>query len=120
MTYATVNGHPADPGCYVDGHCGQYAPDRLADVAESFGWRPFDVVDDDPRTLRRIADTLERVDGADAHHDPVWLTLWERHTETADAILDWLNHHTPGLWLWDWQDGEIFLFAVDEEGEPIE
>lgn len=57
MIAVMVNGHAAQPGCYIAGHWGQYGPDRVADVAESFGWEAGHVRDD-PRRLRRVAEWL--------------------------------------------------------------
>lgn len=53
-----VNGHAVEPGCWVDGHWGQYGPDHLADRAEELGWEPADDGDDDPRHWRQVAEAL--------------------------------------------------------------
>lgn len=92
-----VNGHRVETGCYVDGHWGQYGPDHLADRAEGFGWEPrmvsvdgFDKsVADDPRVWRALAESLDILDHRDLAGE-----IWEFHTESADAIEQWLNDHT--------------------------
>ncbi len=124
-----VNGHPAECGCYVEGHWGQYGPDHLADQAEGFGWSP-DKPTDDPRILRHFADQL-----MDAGLDVI--LLWEWHSESGDDIETWLNDHTepgfggmvlaepgPGLveappknYVWHWHDGEFFLSPLCENGD---
>lgn len=89
-----VNGHQAETGCYVDGHWGQYGPDRLAEQAEAFGWPSTE--DDDPRWWRTVAQALDdglpppegTPDGIDA------AGAWERHSESADDIERWLNDNT--------------------------
>lgn len=100
MTIVNVNGIPAETGCYIDGHWGQYGPDRLAEIAEGFDWVPDDPLDD-PRELRNIADNLadDADDGVVNVHAPQGWTeadAWERHHEAAERILDWLNDHTHG------------------------
>lgn len=116
---AIVNGHPVEPGCYIDGHWGQYSPDRLAEIAEGFGWSP-DKPTDDPRVIRAFADQL------DEYRD---LPLWEWHSESADDIETWLNDHTVSGWLpgadggtrdrtnfvWHWHDGEFFLSPLCDD-----
>jgi hypothetical protein len=54
----SVNGHAVEPGCWVDGHWGQYGPDHLADRAEELGWEVRHA-GDDPRRIRRIIEWLE-------------------------------------------------------------
>jgi hypothetical protein len=94
-----LNGHNIEPGCYVDGHWGQYGTDRLAEIAEGHGWTPESPYKN-PRFLRAEA---EKCDEDNVQHD-----LWEMFHEADDAIIDWLNDHTiDGVWGWD--DGELFL-----------
>lgn len=97
----TVNGQPADTGCYVDGHWGQYAPDHLADQLEGFGIVVPRLAD--ARRARRVADYAD---------DRGWSELafrgWEWHSETADSLIDLANDATTGGF-WEWHDGEVFL-----------
>lgn len=65
-----VNGHAVEPGCWVDGHWGQYGPDHLADRAEELGWKPA-TADDDPRTLRVVADEIQNAQHARGVMEPV-------------------------------------------------
>ena len=110
----TVNTHPVEPGCHIAGHWGQYGPDRLADIAEGFGWTP-EKSTDDPRIIREFAETLDDA----GYGDKLQGTVWEWHVESADDIERWLNDRTPdeGIY-WHWSDGEFYLSAIDENGEP--
>lgn len=87
-----VNGQPADTGCWVEGHWGQYGPDHLADQAETLGWEP-DTWSDDPRQLRDIADTIEAWNFPSSYG--VTSQLWELRVEALDKLEFWLNDHTP-------------------------
>ena len=113
-----VNGQPAEPGCYIAGHHGQYGIDMLADVCEQFDIT-FDK-DDDPRHWRFHA---ESDDPDDLVHEVIpglaIRTLdpeqcWERQMEAADRLDDLLNQHTEGGY-WTWQDGEFFLVQTEVE-----
>jgi hypothetical protein len=97
-----VNGHSAEPGCYIDGHHGQYAPDRLADLAESFGCTIPERFD--PRAIRASIEHMTG-DTADA---------WMLYHEAADLVLDWLNDRTDDDHLWEWVDGELYLSAMSD------
>ena len=114
MTTTLVHGEPADTGCYVEGHWGQYGPDHLADQAEGFGWKPETCLDD-PRQIRLIIDHIETCgyprDHTDMRSEAVGIisSLWEAHTEAADDIETWLNDHTSDGHIWHWTDGEFFL-----------
>jgi hypothetical protein len=99
-----INGHNIEPGCYVDGHWGQYGTDRLADIAESYGWTPESPFDD-PRFLRKEAEAAETHDGA--------FDLWDMYHDADDFLVEWLNDHTiDGLWGWD--DGELYLRTPED------
>lgn len=94
MTTVMVNSHAAEPGCYIAGHWGQYGPDRIADVAESFGWEPGRHVRDDPRRLRRVAEWLDKRTPTEPWRA---LNVWEFHIEAAADIVTWLNDHTAPM-----------------------
>lgn len=112
-----VNGVECEPGCWVDGHWGQYGPDHLADRAEELGWEPETCLDD-PRELRRIIDFIDGTGytrGRDVMSDAIGIvgSLWELHAESADAIETWLNDHTDGDWSWGWSNGEFYLWSTE-------
>lgn len=81
-----VYGDPTPAGCYVDGHWGQYGPDRLAQIADGvLGTTFYDA----------LTDARESDD-------------WDAFFDVADATLDALNAATVGG-VWAWEDGEVFL-----------
>lgn len=100
-----VNGATFEPGCYIDGHWGQYATDRLAEIAERIGWAP-DTWMQDPRKIRRRAELYEISDETEQD-------LWELFHACDDEIIEWLNDHTEDG-VWGWQDGELFLQTEEE------
>lgn len=101
-TTATVNGHSAEYGCYIAGHWGQYAVDRTAEIAESFGI-VIDA-DRDPRVLRDLALNTEN------ENESMW--LWHSHYDASDDIVAALNDATDKESLWHWIDGELFLSSM--------
>lgn len=107
MTNAsTINGHAVKQGCIIDGHWGQYGPDRLADVAEEFGWQPAEQ-HDDPRAIRANID--EQIAGF----------TWDQHYWAAEDIEDWLNDNAENCVV-AWEDGECFIWTwpdLDDLGE---
>lgn len=96
----TVNGQPADPGCYVDGHWGQYGPDHFADQLEGFGVKIGRQAD--PRFARRVADRCYN-DFPDLEAD-----AWERYHYASDSLETVAAGVTEGGY-WEWYEGECFL-----------
>lgn len=114
-----VNGHAVEPGCWVDGHWGQYGPDHLADRAEELGWEPGSWAED-PRAVRNIIETIEEW-GYGKYDDVqnVIGALWGLTFTGADDIETWLNEHTDEGYSWGWHDGEFYLWPTEtweEEG----
>jgi hypothetical protein len=123
-TIVTTTGiHPVETGCWIAGHHGQYGPDRLADIAEGFGWTPDDCLAD-PRQVRLIVDTIDAwgytrtADGCPICNDRrvvgIVGSLWETHAESVDIITHWLNDHTEDGYSWGWEDGEFYLWTTAE------
>jgi hypothetical protein len=107
-----VNGHAVEPGCWVEGHWGQYGPDHLADRATEVGWEPGDWADD-PRQIRGIITTIETWGYAKSPDvQNVIDAMWELRAEAADSIEEWLNDRTDGDWAWGWHDGEFYLWST--------
>lgn len=97
----TVNGHPAETGCYVDGHWGQYGPDQAIEVAESFGHEREPT--DDPRIIRHFADMGD-----------CWEHLADVYHWADDGTIEWLNAVTDPDHTWIWHEGELFLIPRTE------
>jgi hypothetical protein len=101
-TMAIIRGHNGrtwelEPGCYIDGHWGQYGNDRLAELAES-----YDIPipgEYDTREIRRK--------GGDYWFDD--------YVMAGDWILDNLNLVTDEEHVWAWIDGELFLVDYDKD-----
>jgi len=108
LTTTTVKGQLVEPGCWVAGHWGQYALDRLAEIAEIFGWQP-DTWMDDPRALRKRA---ELFDADNAEHN-----YWDLYHDSDEPILEWLNTHTDDQFVWHWWEGELYLSHRNELDE---
>jgi len=115
-----VNGHEAEPGCYIAGHHGQYGIDGLADVCEQFDIEVPE--DDDPRYWRRMTDYA---DDPDFEVRVAALTptgsrrlsvdeCWDRHMWAGDDLETKLNNATEGGH-WSWEDGEFFLAQTEIE-----
>ena len=106
-----VNGQDAQPGCYVDGHRGQYGIDYLVDVCQDFGIEVPDV--DNPVLWRATADaeSVEDSYGPDGNR---WTrdNAWEQHVGSADTLEELLNDRTTGGY-WTWEDGEFFLVQTE-------
>lgn len=101
----TVNGQPAEPGCYVDGHWGQYGPDHLADQLEGFGLViPRGI---DPRRYRRIREWVEER-SAYPYWDGVLANVYLACMEDDRELENFANDATEGGF-WEWYDGECFL-----------
>lgn len=94
----TVNGQTATPGCYVDGHWGQYGPDHFVDQLEGFGIVIGE--DDNPQRYRQLAEAAEEKREEHSH--------WEAYHDADDALMARANEVTEGGY-WEWYDGECFL-----------
>jgi len=136
---ATVDGGDVGTGCWVDGHWGQYASDRVISIARfDFGWAPDDHLQElvVQYALSRLncigtagveADAAQRaaMDYHNAQYEgarkyPADLnTVDEWRIELSDKALEHMNscivHDDQGPTAWfDWMDGELFLFTADE------
>ncbi len=101
----TVNGQPAEPGCYVEGHWGQYGPDHFADQLEGFGLViPKGI---DPRRDRRIIDWIE--ERADDPLNSPLTNAYLMAIETAYDELEEIARNATEGGYWEWYDGECFL-----------
>lgn len=83
---------PTDAGCWIDGHWGHYANQRLLAIASCYGFRyaPIDFENPDEDTFEAIC--------------------WE-----ADRAEEWLNDNiTPDGFSFGWHDGEFFLWSNED------
>jgi hypothetical protein len=103
-TTTLTNGTSVELGCYIDGHWGQYGPDRLADVAESL---LGDVATPAADTIRVAR---ERIDAGDYDGDHL-----EILNDAADELEQLLNGATPASFVWHWHDGEFFLSPLCDD-----
>ena len=97
-----INGHEVSAGCIIDGHWGQYGPDRLAEIAYGLGWRA-DCTSADPRLCRNIADMFAEL--GDTDREVEW---WQCHYDSFERVESWLNDHAEGCRI-EWVDGECFI-----------
>lgn len=103
----TVNGQAAEPGCYVDGHWGQYGSDHFADQLEGFGLVIPKLAD-----ARRATAVMNWCDERSASYSSplgnVGFMAAEWHSDSYDWLLNLANEATEGGY-WEWYDGECFL-----------
>lgn len=96
-----------DPGCYVDGHWGQYGIARAVQVAQEFGWEDEEARDLAARHLAAMGPSTEP--GLDEDE-------WERLVGAADDAEAWLNDNVKlEGYAWEWNDGEFGLYALEDE-----
>jgi len=106
---ATINGHAVEAGCYIDGHWGQYGPDRMADLAE--GWGAFeDGALPDPRVIRNLIDAS--IDGGAFEQSDRIARLWDSYHYAFEDVERWIEDHADACYV-DWEDGEWFVSVPD-------
>ena len=100
-TFVLVNGKPAELGCYIDSHHGQYGPDMLEGICTVYG---VDLSDFGPMPTeyRRIAENGD-------------VDAWEWYYEATQALEYRLNAATPEGFGWFWNDGDFGLYAHDDD-----
>ncbi len=111
MNHPTIKGVPVIPGCYIDGHTGQYGLAAVVTLADRM------------LGLKLSQDFPKANDGSLAGSigpGGVW-DIGNPHTEACVEVADKaeaaLNEATEGG-TWGWEDGEFFLRAdgEDEDG----
>lgn len=106
---------PADAGCWIDGHWGQYGSTRLIEIARGFGWQ---LTDEEIAALVAYtggAETFTQSDGTEADTAD-WIL---NQGGLADAAEEWMNENVaPDGYSFGWNDGEFFLGSSEwwEEG----
>jgi len=100
-----------DPGCYVEGWWGQYAPVHAIEQAESFGY----VIDPELQTaLDCYAGPYPQEPAPCDYTGPYTCSCTDIVVEASDDATEWLNEHTmgPRWYSWHWADGELF-YGID-------
>lgn len=95
-----MNETELEPGCYIDGHWGQYGPARLLQMAGEMGWKS-DVLPLAEKKLHSMAmgGTEEITEDED-----------ERIDYAVDFAEEWLNDHmAPEGLYWFWYECEFYL-----------
>ena len=100
----TVNGLEANPGCYIDGHWGQYGVDRIAAICEQFGCPDPESHDLPSSIVAATRVVMSNFDG--------WIEAGEIFTSILDECEQRLNDATVGG-CWMWEDGEFYLVDND-------
>lgn len=121
-----------EPGCYIDGHWGQYGADRLVQLAVELGWTPSD---DEERILVNVAN--ERIANMGPRLGEFDQQPWIEHkgydafdpdppdyeSEILEAVIelstriedDLNNDHMPAGLRCGWVDGEFFIETDGED-----
>lgn len=108
-----INGTDYTPGCYVDGHWGQYGSSRVLRIADDVlggnMWQEtYDALKADHSLIGEWA-TEDDILGTMVDE----LAACEHVTWAAEEAEEKLNDATPDGWAWGWEDGEFFLARTD-------
>lgn len=96
-----IKATPADAGCYVDSHWGQYAVAHMVARATEWGWHDAELEDIADRHLASISPSDAPGITDDEH---------EALSDASDSVEQWLNDHVaPEGYSFGWHDGEFFL-----------
>lgn len=105
-----VKATPADVGCWVDGHWGQYGAARVIEIALAHGWDDEGAAD---LAARRMGSMLPNPTNDDLSENDFEKLLW-----ASDDAERWLNENVaPEGYFFEWFDGEFFLSPGEEEEE---
>lgn len=104
MSDTTIIPTDLTPGCYVDGHWGQYGVDHLAD---QFG---TDQTKENMSNLRGWAEWFSSNDRYDESAE-----FWQARIELADRIESDLNAVLPDGLVAHWHDGEFFISPICDD-----
>lgn len=91
---------PPEPGCYIEGHWGQYGPARSVEIAIDYGFTHPDL---------GLASRKMALMHPHSHLPDLTADEEERLVELADAAEAWLNENVSSkCHTWWWEDGEFF------------
>lgn len=101
-----------EPGCYVDGHNGQYGIARVISMADDYGFKGS--TDEDARLIQFAIHAASNWDWPDDMTDDDH----EFMHELADEAETFLNEKVaPESLVFGWHDGEFFLSRVCEDAD---
>lgn len=107
-----VKATPADAGCWVDGHWGQYGAARVIEIALEHGWEDEEATDLAARHMGSMSLNPRNNDLSENDFEKL---LWA--SEDAGR---WLNENVaPEGYFFEWRDGEFFLSEEEEEEEEV-
>lgn len=110
MTNDIARATPADVGCYVDGHWGQFGSAHLIERATEFGYDDQQAIELARRHLAMIGPGGGRND--EPERDALDENEHEALIEAASDVEDWLNEHVaPEGYQFGWYEGEFFLWS---------
>jgi hypothetical protein len=101
---------PADTGCYIDGHWGQYGASRLLRIADDILGADFyeQALRSAPEECQPHNSCVDEIGGCE---EVSWVA------DDAEAAL---NDATPDGLVWHWHDGEFFLSTICDDEETCD
>jgi hypothetical protein len=101
---------PADAGCYVDGHWGQYAVAHMVNRAEEYGYAEAEVIDLADRHIASMGPS-DAPGLTDDEHEAL--------SDASDSVEQWLNDNVaPDGYSFGWHDGEFYLWSDEQWEDP--
>ena len=118
FTVPFTNGDAGEPGCWIDGHWGQYGADRLIAIALNEGWilsttRNTAIADCALGRLDDIGTRGEAFESAVAKAGLTEEDVYGYIIDLADEAEEYLNTLVPDTHAFGWHDGEFFLWPVE-------
>ncbi len=96
-----VQATPANAGCWVEGHLGQYAVAEMVSLARHHGYSDWPIIDIADRHLASMGPSISEDISDDEHETLAW---------SADEVEAWMNENVaPDGYYFAWEDGEFFL-----------
>jgi hypothetical protein len=117
-----IKATPADAGCYVEGHWGQYAVAHMVQRAEEYGYASDRTASLKERAHREdIADLAARKLATMGPSGAPSLTDDEHEalSDASDSVEAWLNDNVaPDGYAFGWLDGEFYLWSDEQWEDP--
>ena len=116
------SGQTMEPGCFIDGHWGQYGIARMIEIAADMGWTDKAAepgLGQQKDGIKLAMRKLASMSPSDSDSEDLTDSEEEELIWAADDAEAWLNEQTPEGYSWGWQDGEFFLSSAEwweEEG----